>query len=111
MAKERNVGMYFKVSPKERDLIWKRSEEVGIHNLSAYLREMAIDGYIIRLDIPTLKELMRLIHITANNVNQIAHRANEMSSIYAEDIQNLQTGYTKVWNGVRKVLQELSKLK
>ena len=111
MAKGRGIGVYFKVSEKERELIGKRSEEVGIRNLSAYLRKMALNGYIIRLDIPTLRELVRLMHITANNVNQIARRANETRCIYAEDMQDLQRGYFQVWNGVRNVLQELSKLK
>lgn len=105
------IGMYFKVSEKERELIWKRSGEAGIRNLSAYLRKMAIDGYIIQLDIPTLKELVRLMHIIANNVNQIARRVNETRSIYAEDIRDLQQDYSQVWNGVRNVLRELSKLK
>ena len=61
--------------------------------------------------IPTLKELVRLMHIIANNVNQIARRANETRSIYAEDIQDLQQDYSQVWGGVRNVLRELSKLK
>ena len=111
MAKERPIGMYFKVSEKEHKLIMQRMQEFGIRNMSAYLRKMAIDGYIIQLDIPTLKELMRLMHITANNINQIARRANETRSIYAEDIRDLQRDYSQVWNGVRNVLRELSKLK
>lgn len=110
MAKERGIGIYFKVSEKERDLIGKRSEEAGIRNLSAYLRKMALNGHIIRLDIPTLKELVRLMHITANNVNQIARRVNETHSVYIKDMQDLQHGYSQVWNGVRNVLRELSKL-
>ncbi|ADU26051.1 plasmid mobilization protein [Ethanoligenens harbinense] len=110
MAKERGVGIYFKVSEKERGLIGKRCEEAGIRNLSAYLRKMALNGYIIRLDITTLKDLVRLMHVTANNVNQIARRINETHSVYFEDMQDLQQGYSQVWSGVRNVLRELSKL-
>ena len=105
------VGIYFKLSEKEHLLILKKMQKFGIRNMSAYLRKMAIDGYIIQLDIPTLKELVRLMHITANNVNQIARRVNETRSIYAEDIRDLQQDYSQVWNGVRNVLRELSKLK
>lgn len=111
MAKEHGIGIYFKVSEKERELIGKRSGEAGIRNLSAYLRKMALNGYIIRLDIPTLRELGRLMHVTANNVNQIARRVNETHSVYVEDMQDLQQGYSRVWDGVRNVLRELSKLK
>lgn len=105
------VGIYFKLSEKEHLLILKKMQKYGIRNMSAYLRKMAIDGYIIQLDIPTLKELVRLMHIIANNVNQIARRVNETRSIYAEDIRDLQQDYSQVWSGVRNVLRELSKLK
>lgn len=107
----RPVGIYFKLSEKEHLLILKKIQNLGIRNMSAYLRKMAIDGYIIQLDIPTLRELVRLMHVTANNINQIARRANETRSIYAEDIRDLQQDYSQVWNGVRNVLRELSKLK
>ncbi len=105
------VGIYFKLSEKEHLLILKKMQKFGIRNMSAYLRRMAIDGYIIQLDIPTLRELVRLMHFTANNINQIARRVNETRNIYAEDVQDLQRDYSQVWNGVRNVLRELSKLK
>ena len=63
--------------------------------MSAYLRKMAIDGYIIQLDIPTLRELVRLMHITANNVNQIARRVNETRNIYILFHRLPSTGYLK----------------
>lgn len=109
--KAHSVGIYFKLSEKEHRLILRKMQKFGIRNMSAYLRKMAIDGYIIQLDIPTLRELVRLMHITSNNINQIARRVNETRSIYAEDIRDLQQDYSQVWNGVRNVLRELSKLK
>lgn len=105
------IGIYFKLSEKEHQLILQKMQKFEIRNMSAYLRKMAIDGYIIQLDIPTLRELVRLMHITANNVNQIARRVNETHNIYTEDVQDLRQGYSRVWDGVRNVLRELSKLK
>lgn len=54
----------------------------GITHPSAYLRKMAMDGYIINLDLSDLKELVRLSRINSNNLNQYAKKANETGSIY-----------------------------
>lgn len=51
MKKEnRNVQLHFFVTEPEAELIKERMAETGIANLSAYLRKMAVDGYIIHLD-------------------------------------------------------------
>lgn len=90
MSKEKTTAIYFKVSEKERDLIEQGMKIAGISNMSAYLRKMGINGYIINLDVKTLDELLRLMRITSNNVNQIAHQANATGSIYEADIKDLQ---------------------
>lgn len=51
------------IKPEERKLIEKRMKEAGIRNMSAYIRKIAIDGYVIRLDLSDLKEVSRLMGI------------------------------------------------
>ena len=70
------------IKPEERKLIERRMKEAGIRNMSAYIRKMAIDGYVIRLDLSDLKEVSRLMGINSNNLNQYAKKANETGSIY-----------------------------
>ena len=42
----------------ERALLERKMREAGTMNMGAYLRKMALDGYILRLDLPELKEML-----------------------------------------------------
>lgn len=64
------------IKPGDKEKIRKRMAEAGIRNMSAYIRKMAIDGYVIKLDLSDVKEVSRLLRINANNINQYAKRAN-----------------------------------
>ena len=92
----------------ERDIVRRKMEEAGIRNMAAYIRKMAIDGYVIRLDLSDVKEVARLLRINANNLNQYAKRANETGSIYLEDIKELQRQQEKLWELMKAILQRLS---
>ena len=63
------------IKPGDKEKIRKRMAEAGIRNMSAYIRKMAIDGYVIKLDLSDVKEVSRLLRINANNINQYAKRA------------------------------------
>lgn len=89
----------------DREKIEKRMKEAGVSNMSAYIRKMAIDGYVIQLDLSDLKEAARLLRINANNLNQYVKRANETGSIYLEDIKELQKQQESLW----MLLKEMSK--
>ena len=72
MAKRtRDVPVLFWVSPQEMELIRQKMAQFGTDNLSAYLRKMAIDGYVLQLDLPELKELVSLLRRSSNNLNQL----------------------------------------
>jgi hypothetical protein len=46
----RPIQLIIRVSEKERDLIYQKMALLGTENLSAYIRKIAIDGYIINVD-------------------------------------------------------------
>lgn len=96
------------VREEDREKIRKRMEEAGISNMSAYIRKMAIDGYVIKLDLSDVKEVSRLLRINANNLNQYAKRANETGSIYLEDIKEIKEQQEKLWEMMKEILQRLS---
>ena len=53
----RPVRIEFRVTEQERQLIQKKMEQLGTKNMGAYLRKMAIDGYIIKVDYTEQKKL------------------------------------------------------
>ena len=80
----RNKQLNFRVTDSEYEIIQKKMKLSGIKKPTAYLRKMAIDGYVIRLDLSELTEILRLARINSNNLNQVAKRANETGNIYPE---------------------------
>ena len=95
----------------DRDLIKSRMNEAGIRNMSAYIRKMAIDGYVIRLDLKDVKEVSRLMGINSNNLNQYAKKANETGSIYLRDIKVLQEQHEEIWEELRKINLKLASIR
>ena len=95
----------------DRELIKRRMQEAGIRNMSAYIRKMAIDGYVIRLDLKDVKEVSRLMGINSNNLNQYAKKANETGSIYQRDIEVLKEQHEKIWEELRKINLKLASIR
>ena len=108
--KKRNVRIEFVVSEQEAELIQERMAELGITNLSAYLRKMALDGYVIHLDMGGIQEMTRLLRICSNNLNQYTERANETGSVYAADVEDLCTRLDSLWDGMDKLLRGLANI-
>lgn len=106
----RNKQIKFWVSEDERKMIHQKMDIFGTTNMGAYLRKMAIDGYIIRLDLPELKEILHLLGPTANNVNQMARKLNAGGQLYREDLEDIQHRLDQIYDSMRKILYELAKL-
>ena len=92
-------------------MIEEKMAQLGTENMAAYLRKMAIDGYIVKLDLPELKELVSLLRRSGNNLNQIARRVNETSRIYDADIECLLENQEKLWTAAKEILGRLSNLR
>ena len=111
MAKEKTGGIYFKVSEEDRKLIEQRMKLAGIRNMSAYIRKMCIDGYIIHLQIPELTECAKLLRYTSNNVNQIARRVNSGGEVYPNEVDEIRAKLTEASGLFGNILEQLSKIK
>ena len=84
--------------------------EAGTANTGAYLRKMALDGYILRLDLPELKEMLSQLRYMGNNVNQIAKRANEVGVIDEMDIRGVSKRQERMLEQMARLLEKLSGL-
>lgn len=108
--RKREVQLNFRVSPEELALIEQKMAQLGTKNREAYLRKMALDGYVVRLELPELKELVSLMRYSSNNLNQLARRVNETGRIYDADLEDISRRQEALWDGVHQVLTQLAKL-
>ncbi len=99
-----------RLTDQEKKLITEKMKIAGIPKMSTYLRKMAIDGYILKLDMPELKEMISLMRYSSNNLNQIAKRTNETGRTYEADIQSIQDSQEKIWSGINRILRKLGEI-
>ena len=108
--RKRDVQLNFRVSPEELALIEQKMAQLGTKNREAYLRKMALDGYVVRLELPELKELVSLMRYSSNNLNQMTRRVHETGRIYDADLEDISWRQEALWDGVHRILTQLAKL-
>ena len=108
--REREVQLKFRVTPEERALIGRKMEQLGTTNMAAYLRKMAVDGYVVNLELPELREMVSLLRRSSNNLNQLTRRVHETGRFYDADLEELRQSYDRLWDAAQKILTALAKL-
>ena len=108
--RKREVQVNFRVSPQELEMIEQKMAQLGTSNREAYLRKMALDGYVVKLELPELKELVSLMRYSSNNLNQLTRRVHETGRIYDADLEDISQRQEALWDGVHKILTQLAKL-
>lgn len=108
--RRRNIPLYVWLSPEELQAIKDRMEQTGIHNMSAYVRKMALNGYVLQVDLSPVRELVSLQRRCANNLNQVAIHVNTYGGIYPDEIKALQRDYADLWGPLSDLLKKLSAL-
>ena len=108
--RKREVQVSFRVSPQELEMIEQKMAQLGTTNQEAYLRKMALDGYVVRLELPELKELVSLMRYSSNNLNQLTRRVHETGRIYDADLEDISQRQEQLWEGVREILTQLARL-
>jgi hypothetical protein len=111
MSIQKTDMIYLRVTPQERKRIEEKMTELGIHNMSAYIRKMVLDGLCICLDLKDIRSLTEQVARCGNNLNQYAKRANENGSIYAADIMDLQEQFQEILDTERSIFLKLAALK
>ena len=92
-------------------MIETKMAQFGTTNMAAYLRKMAIDGYVVKLDLPELRELVTLLRYSSNNLNQLTRRAHETGRIYEADLEDIQQSQERIWTAAEKIVSSLAALK
>ena len=94
----RPIRIEFCVTEQERQLIQSKMAQLGTKNMGAYLRKMAIDGYIIKVDYTQQKKLAAAVSRVASNINQICRRINSSGHLYTEDVAEMKERQAEIWS-------------
>jgi len=104
----RDIPLYVRVSQAEYDLIQERMSEAGTKNMAAYIRKMALNGYVLHVDLAPVKELVSLQRRCSNNLNQIAASVNTHGGIHPQELTALQRDYAALWNPLSELIKQLA---
>ena len=88
--RKRNIQMKFYVTEEEKWLIDGKMAQLPTRRYGAYLRKMAIDGYIIQPDTTDIKQMNAALSAIGRNINQIAKRVNAGGGAYKADMREIQ---------------------
>jgi len=105
--RKRGIHLHIMVTEDEFNTIHQRMAETGITNTGAYIRKMALNGYVLNVDLAPIRELVSLQRKCANNLNQVAIHANTYG-VYPSEITALQKDYAELWGRVSDVLKQLA---
>lgn len=106
-GRRRNIHLHVMVTAEELARIRERMDEAGITNAGAYVRKMALNGYILHVDLSPVRELVSLQRRCSNNLNQVAIHANTYG-VYPDEIAGLQQDYAELWGRMNDILKQLS---
>ena len=107
---KRNKNITFRVTEQEYEMIRRRMAQTHITNLRAYLLKQAIDGRVIHIELESVRECSRLLGSIANNVNQLARKANSGGNVYADELRNIRERLDKVLEQQNVITDRLAKM-
>ena len=102
--RKRNIQMKFWVTEEEKRLIDEKMAQLPTRRYGAYLRKMAIDGYIIYTDTADIKAFTKELSAIGRNINQIAKRINATGSPYQADMEEIRERLDQIWQLQRRIL-------
>ena len=103
----RTIRFTIRLTESEASQLQKKMDLLGITNTAAYLRAMALNGYILRIDLPEIREMLRLLGNMTNNLNQIARRMNSGGLIYETEIDEKRESQQELWTMMNRLLTRL----
>ncbi len=109
--RQREVQLKFRVTPEERKLIEQKMAQLGTTNMAAYLRKMALDGYVVNLELPELHEMVSFLRRSSANLNQLTRRVHETGRFYDADLQDIRTSFDEIYEAASKILSTLAAIR
>lgn len=110
MNKIRPIRIQFRVTPEELRMIEQKQAESKIISREVFLRKLVLEGKILMLDIPEMREISALLGRCTGSLNQIAKRVNITGRLYENDLKETKTCLDQATEMIRQVYQQLSEI-
>lgn len=110
VKRNRNIMIPFRVTDAEKEQIRQKMRQAGTDNMEGYLRKMALNGYILKLDLQEIKQMNSLMLRMSDNLNQLTRRVNATGRVYKDDLDDIQRQQAALWSSVRSILIRLEQL-
>ena len=107
---KQDIQLHFRVTRREKEIIDQKMVQMGTKRLGVYLRKMAIDGYVVKLDMPEVRELVSLLRYAGNNLNQLTKAAHTTGNIYGEEIGRLEGEFNEISEILSSIFLKLQQL-
>ena len=102
--RKRSIVLRCPVTAEERALIEQKMAQLPTQRIGAYLRKMAIDGYIIYTDTTDIKAFTKELSAIGRNINQITKRINAGGPAYQADMDEIRERLDEIWQLQRHIL-------
>ena len=97
----RNNQVLVRFTDEELKNVRRRMILAKTMNREAFIRKMALDGFILNTDITYQEKQYYEMHKIGVNVNQIAKLANTNGSVSQKDIEVLKGMIKEIWHILR----------
>lgn len=102
----KNLTKKFRLSSEEMQIITQKAKALNM-TTSKYIRTMALDGQILKLEVPEYYNTIKELHRIGTLFNQITRRLNETGSFYYDDMQNIKEEYENLCRMLNQYLSTL----
>lgn len=111
MNKSRPIRIQFRITPEELEIIEQKQKESHWVSREAFMRKLVLEGSILTLDIPEIREVSANLGRCAGSLNQIAKRVNITGRLYENDLKETRNSLNELTEMIRGIYQQLAEIK
>lgn len=109
--KSRPLRIQFHVNQEELDIIEQKRTASRMTGREAFMRKLVLEGRVLVLDVPEIRQMSALMGRCAGSLNQIAKRVNSTGRLYSGELSETKAALEQLTEEMRKVYQQLTKIK
>lgn len=104
----RNKRINLRISEEELEEIALNMGKTSVSNMSEFIRQMAINGYVVNVDFSELKGVVSQLKRIGNGINQIAKVANSTGTVQKSDVESIEANQEEIWKMIKTILKKVS---